>query len=655
METARAVPSGRFLVNINDSRTNFLSDSQQSITFWDAQAIASGPLFSVHVPGEFFANPANELSDQFNKDEPLALAVNPANGDVYFLAFDSGPAGVPENAGTDFADSQGDYDLYRINTQTVLNHWMTTFEGQDARSLGVGVSGSMPNVPLNPLVTAAQLQDYVTYGVGPRDEFGQFDPQPIGAAVGRQSNTFILPSSIEKLGQVKRTDDGNAGQGFFPILLDFVDTSTLFMVDDASEFVSMGPGDATRDHDFRLIERISTLPNQLTAPDTTGNFGDGGFNQLPSGSSDPSDPTFPTQSWRSGRVGKVNLDFAVGKSSGDYNNDGEVNRQDFNEWKSTYGSVVALGADGNNDLQVNAADYTIWRNNLGLVGATPLGHSEPTSTAYFADPISGVKGAWIAESDGGGDDVAFRVLNDPLNAANNNTYRPFQIGPGPNYPTGFSMDDDPFVNANSNDGKIVKLFVDSDTGDLIIIESGFGDVDDPSDPEMDGNPNDPNIGVIRRHVLAYDNGVGQIQFGAWDEKKFLTPAAEGDDDEFKERGQWAAYDSEHDLVYFFDPDGGDPNELQDGLGADYNIFNLDIHVLDLTTGLTTSYLNIDDAVQLFTGDSHGDEIEFFALNLAGSGTLQGTVPEPTGIVLALCGLLLASTARCRTTSRISRK
>jgi hypothetical protein len=646
---AQAVPSGQFLVNINDSRTPFFSDSQQSITFWDAQSLGSGPLFSVHIPGEFFNNPAGELSDGFNKDEPEAIAVDPATGDVYVLVYDSGStAGTTENTGTDFADIEGDLDLYKINTQSVLNHWMSNVEGSNARTVA-GASGSTPNVPFNSTVTALNLQDYVTYGVGPRDEFGQFDPSPNGLAVGRQSNTLVLPGAIEKIGQIKRNDDGNSSQGFFSYLFEFVDSDTLFMVDDASEFVAAGAGDPAKDHEYRIIQRVSTSPNMLTSPDTDGNFGDGGFNMPASGNSGPGDPTYPTESWRSQRVGKVNLDFALGTSAGDYDNDGEVTNLDYQKWKSTFGSTLELAADGNGDNVVNAADYTVWRNHLGQVGAVPSGHSEPTATAFFADPVSGVQGVWVAESDGGGDDIAFRVINDPLNSANNNTYRPFQVGPGPNFPTSFSLDDNPFVNSASNDGKSVKMFVDQDTGDLIIVESGFGDVDDPADPEMDGNPNDPQIGVIRREVQAYDNGVGQIQFGAWSEKVLLNPSLEGDDDSFLERGQWSAYDSVHDLVYFFDPDGGDPNEVQDGVGADYNLFNLDIHVLDLNTGLTTSHLNVDDAVQLFAGDSFGDEVEFFSLDLGASlnGAGSVSVPEPASIALALLGVATMVSARRR--------
>jgi glucose/arabinose dehydrogenase len=50
--------------------------------------------------------------------------------------------------------------------------------------------------------------------------------------------------------------------------------------------------------------------------------------------------------------------------AGDYDADGDVDRQDYNEWKAHYGTTYAL-ADGNKDGSVNAADYVVWRNNFG--------------------------------------------------------------------------------------------------------------------------------------------------------------------------------------------------------------------------------------------------------------------------------------------------
>ncbi len=54
---------------------------------------------------------------------------------------------------------------------------------------------------------------------------------------------------------------------------------------------------------------------------------------------------------------------------GDYNGDGTVSVQDYNLWKSSFGSTTNLGADGNGNLTIDAGDYTVWRDNLGRTSA----------------------------------------------------------------------------------------------------------------------------------------------------------------------------------------------------------------------------------------------------------------------------------------------
>jgi hypothetical protein len=54
---------------------------------------------------------------------------------------------------------------------------------------------------------------------------------------------------------------------------------------------------------------------------------------------------------------------------GDFDGDGTVDREDYDQWKTDYGTDN-LASDGNGDGLVNAADYTVWRNNLGaMLGA----------------------------------------------------------------------------------------------------------------------------------------------------------------------------------------------------------------------------------------------------------------------------------------------
>ena len=56
----------------------------------------------------------------------------------------------------------------------------------------------------------------------------------------------------------------------------------------------------------------------------------------------------------------------VGSESllGDYDNDQDVDADDYFLWDFSYGSQTLLVADGNGDGVVDAADYTIWRDNL---------------------------------------------------------------------------------------------------------------------------------------------------------------------------------------------------------------------------------------------------------------------------------------------------
>jgi glucose/arabinose dehydrogenase len=49
---------------------------------------------------------------------------------------------------------------------------------------------------------------------------------------------------------------------------------------------------------------------------------------------------------------------------GDYDGDGDVDDDDYLEWKNAFGTNAAL-PDGNGDGVVDAADYTVWRNNFG--------------------------------------------------------------------------------------------------------------------------------------------------------------------------------------------------------------------------------------------------------------------------------------------------
>jgi hypothetical protein len=219
------------------------------------------------------------------------------------------------------------------------------------------------------------------------------------------------------------------------------------------------------------------------------------------------------------------------------------------------------------------------------------GHSEPESLAYYEDPVSGVRGVWITESDSApmaaGDAVAFLELD-----ANGETvgYRP-QVGGGS--PFTLSLSNDPAVGEDLM-GKADNIFVDKDSGDLIIIESGFNDMADGVGPDHEP--------AVLRVPVDYDNGFGEIEFGTWQTKIFLNPTKDPGDTNL-ERGHWSDYDSVNNIVYFFNPGGA----------GDTPPFEMDVYALDLDTGVTTSYMNVDDSVSLFLGDSFGDKVIAFTL------------------------------------------
>lgn len=68
----------------------------------------------------------------------------------------------------------------------------------------------------------------------------------------------------------------------------------------------------------------------------------------------------------------------------DYDDDLDVDLDDYNVFASTYGSTMDLRADGNDDGVIDAADYTVWRDSSELVltpaqAASVLAVPEPTA------------------------------------------------------------------------------------------------------------------------------------------------------------------------------------------------------------------------------------------------------------------------------------
>jgi hypothetical protein len=64
--------------------------------------------------------------------------------------------------------------------------------------------------------------------------------------------------------------------------------------------------------------------------------------------------------------------------TGDYDANGQVNEQDYNTWKSSFGTTHAA-SDGNHNGLVDAADYVIWRDALSNSGGGSVAFGEPSS------------------------------------------------------------------------------------------------------------------------------------------------------------------------------------------------------------------------------------------------------------------------------------
>ena len=74
----------------------------------------------------------------------------------------------------------------------------------------------------------------------------------------------------------------------------------------------------------------------------------------------------------------------VATLAGDYSGNGTVGPEDYDVWKTNFGSTVNLAADGNGNHIIDAADYTVWRNNLGATIGSGSGAALPSAESLSA-------------------------------------------------------------------------------------------------------------------------------------------------------------------------------------------------------------------------------------------------------------------------------
>lgn len=397
------------------------------------------PMFSVWT--------GYEDSFMGNMEELSAIAVNPVTGTVYVLAYDSGTPGQVDIA----CDTEGDYDLYRIDYQEILNDWLSNSR------------------PMDTMYGPQYAPDHNCAGFSAEDVNHPDRDWPGG--------TIFIDNAIERVAELTR-NDGN--EIYYPDM-DFVNPWRMVIID--KEKGDHALQDPNLNHSARAFNLISTTSD--------------------------ANEWQPTQIWSSNDLGLLHMDF------------------DFN----------------------------------GL----PVGTSEPEDMQYYRDPVTGLEGIWIQESDGGGDDIAFYNINNWTGDANNE-FRWFNIGDGPNYPDYFSLSDDPIYDANTEDGRADTILVDS-AGNLIIGETGYFDT-----PQTEPK-------YILRMVNSYDIN-DRVDFGPWGgdwnedgHNDFISPTL--DDDTNTTDGRFVAYDKGENQVYIFD---------FDSYATEYTP---DLYVYDLDTGQMT--------------------------------------------------------------------
>lgn len=367
-----------------------------SIIFYDVTDIGNGatsgvfnndPLFSVWMGFEIFQGQANDDPNGAtigNREEFSAITVNPANGTMYAVAFDSGTTAVPDPVG----DTQGDFDLYRIDFQAILADFVS-----NSRSKGTIYAPEYLTIDTFDEQFLSDNGSSIFDGTVDGRAFNVPHPSDVAG-----TNTVHLSGAFQKIGEPGRAQ---SPASFFDYQLEFVNPETLVLMD--ANIGTATPAD--EDFAIRILNRVATTQGSATQP--TGfpppKDQEGGYNSVNN-----------TQSWESHVAGRLQLDP---------------------------------------DSETNPTGFTLVNTN-------------------------GVLGIWAADSDAGGDDIAFYEID--LNAPGGPTATKKELantlegGVGPAYATQFGLAENPDVDATTNDGEIDQLFVDKH-GNLVVVESGFFD------------------------------------------------------------------------------------------------------------------------------------------------------------------------------------
>ncbi len=465
--------------------TQTFGNTRRSVSYYDVSRLtpastnyfAQIPTFTIW-PGYEITVAIGGLNAR-NFEDTAALDVNPANGDTYFLAFDSGTQGVPDPVG----DTQGDYDLYRFNFTRAYSDFVVAPRGRGIMYTdttapdGFNYQTLYGARPLGP----TGLPNVTTADDGVPDGRNNADADP--------SNDFHwIDGLVDKIGEIARYGAAGATPFFDQQDIQFVDAQTLLLMENKPTNLP-DPQPNTNDYSIRTIERISTAPGAAAVhPGDTG-----GYNGTTS------------ESWES----------------------------------------FAWTGDNFVDMDDNV---------------TTGSNSEVDGMRYVER--DGVRGVWVSERDGGGDQWNFFSLNFTTRVVDKQG--------------GFGLDEDPALNDNLGD---VDFFDVDEAGSLFIGESGFNDV-----PQTE-----PNI-----QSLTITDYTGTVTFGTWTVEPAIAPTV--DDDLVPTSGLFAVLHRGQDRVYYFDPDSG----ILPDVVTDVYVYDLNTNTLIYQELNAANHFTLENRIRAFT-------------------------------------------------------
>ena len=253
-------------IMIGDGSQN-IGNTRRAFNYYDVSGLTSSSVNYFAQKPKLTIWPGYEITvttgsaNGRNYEDFAGVDVNPANGDTYLLAFDSGPQGVADEVG----DTQGDYDLYRFNFTVAYSDQIV-----HARPAGIMYTDT----------TAPDGFDYQAhYGARPLGPTGlpNVTEADDGVPNGRDNsdadpaNDFTwLNGLVDKIGEVVRYGASGSTPFFDQQDLQFVDAQTLLLMENKPTSADIAP--LSNDYSIRTIERVSTSPGAavLHAGDTGG-------------------------------------------------------------------------------------------------------------------------------------------------------------------------------------------------------------------------------------------------------------------------------------------------------------------------------------------------------------------------------------------------